>query len=154
MRLFLSAPLTQYVAQGAPGSTPFRSEWDATLDALEASGHEVFSAHRREAWGAKLDPPAAALAADLGGLQWSEMVIAYVGSPPSPGVQLELGYALALRRRLLVFIDNRQREPYLVRGLPAVGESELVEIAGPSEIKLALMLRGLISAAEPDPRDS
>lgn len=149
MRLFLSAPLTQFVVDHREGrdtsSSDFKVEWESITDALEESGHEIFSAHRREAWGTKLDPPDAALVADLGGLRWSEAVIAYVGDPPSPGVQLELGYALALERRLIIFIDVGQEDPYLVRGLPAAGGSEVFEISSPKEIGTVLIQKGLIS---------
>jgi nucleoside 2-deoxyribosyltransferase len=147
MRIFLSAPLTQYVTGASTGPANFREEWDALADALEMSGHEVFSAHRREAWGEKLDPPEAALPADLGGLKWCELVVAYVGDPPSPGVQLELGYALALGRELLVFMDRGQREPYLVRGLAAAGAAQLVEIDDTREIRRVLAKRGLTDPA-------
>jgi nucleoside 2-deoxyribosyltransferase len=149
MRLFLSAPLTQFVVDLQEGrdtsGSDFRVEWESITAALEKSGHEIFSAHRREEWGTKLDPPDAALVADLGGLRWSEIVIAYVGDPPSPGVQLELGYALALERRLIIFIDVGQAEPYLIRGMPAAGRSEVFEISSPKEIGTVLTQKGLIS---------
>ncbi len=145
----MSAPLTQLVASGSPRSAQFKGYWERLMDTLDASGHEVFSAHRREAWGTRLDPPESALAADLGGLRWCEIVIAYVGNPFSPGVQLELGYSLALGRRLIVFIDEGQAEPYLMRGLPAVADAELVEIADIREIGAALVSKR-IASAEPE----
>ncbi len=145
MKLFLSAPLTQYLAM--PGRTTlddFRTEWTRLTEVLEAAGHDVFSAHRRESWGADLDLPGPALSADLAGLDESDLVIAYVGSPPSPGVQLELGYAVARQKSLVVFVDRGQAAPYLVRGLPTVTEAEIVDIETLADIRLTLAERGLL----------
>lgn len=143
MRIFMSAPLTQLVRGSESEANQFRAQWTSVMDALDAGGHEIFSAHQRESWGERIDPPAAALAADVGGLRWCELVIAYIGRPASPGVQLELGVALALSRRMLLFIHPGQDEPYLVRGIPEVADAELVEIADLSEVGDALRQRGL-----------
>jgi nucleoside 2-deoxyribosyltransferase len=149
VRLFLSAPLTQYVtASDSSRLESFRIQWSRLIDSLESSGHEVLSAHRRESWGAKLDPPSIALAADLEGLRACELVIAYSGNPPSPGVQLELGYAVAIERPLLVFTEKGQQEPYLLRGLSAVSDAEVIDIDTISEVEAVLAKKGLIDSLE------
>ncbi len=153
-KIFLSGPLTQYVQAKDPSEMDgFRAQWSRISEALERNGHEVFSAHKREAWGADLDTPESALKADIAGLLTSELVIAYIGDPPSPGVQMELGYAIAGHKRLLVFIDYGQTEPYLVRGLSSIPNSEVVDIDGLSDIKSVLTRKGLIDLPEPSPRD-
>ena len=147
MNIFLAAPMTQYSrASEATRFASFRSHWSGILDALEANGHNVFSAHRREAWGAELDSPADALAVDLAELRESNLVIAYVGNPPSPGVQLELGYAVARQIPMMVFVDAGQPDPYLVRGMPAISDAQLFEIASLSEIQPVLAHAGLIGS--------
>jgi nucleoside 2-deoxyribosyltransferase len=149
MNIFLSAPLTQYtVAPETSGLEAFQTHWSRIMEALERNGHKVFSAHRREAWGTELDSPADALAADLAGLRASDLVIAYVGSPASPGVQLELGYSLARKIPAVVFADAGQPGPYLLRGLPAVSDSHLHEISSLGEIQPVLVREGLIAAGE------
>jgi hypothetical protein len=143
--VFLSAPLTQYVDEDDRSTMDdFRAHWGRIADALERNGHDVFSAHRREAWGDDLDSPDSALKADLEGLQASELVVAYIGDPPSPGVQLEIGYAMAHHKKILVFIDQGQGEPYLVRGLPSLSNFELFDIDDLSDIKTILYHKGLI----------
>lgn len=142
-RVFLSAPLTQYVvASDASSMEGFRNEWTGIADDLERCGHQVFSAHKREAWGAALDKPASALKADVAGLIDTDVVIAYVGRPPSPGVQLEIGYALAAHKELLVFIERDQPEPYLVRGLIEMGRASVVEIENIGNIRPTLVRMG------------
>jgi hypothetical protein len=149
IKVFLSAPLTQYVLDENPSSLDnFRGHWGRIAKALERNGHDVFSAHQREAWGADLDSPESALKADVAGLLASELIIAYVGNPASPGVQMELGYAIATHKQVLVFIDYDQTEPYLVRGLEAWPHAEVIEIADLSGINPVLVRKGFIDAPE------
>jgi hypothetical protein len=87
------------------------------------------------------------LAADLEGLRTSDLVVAYVGSPPSHGVQLELGCSLALDKALLVFVDRGQDEPFLLAGITAVVDAEIIYIDRLSDILLRLAERGLVERA-------
>jgi nucleoside 2-deoxyribosyltransferase len=144
MKIFLAAPLTRHLGQD-PQTRDFRFQWTRVIDALEAAEHDVFSAHRRERWGAGLYSPEDALVADLKGLRESDLVVAYVGSPPSSGVQLEIGYSLAFKKPLLVFVDRGQEEPYLLRGIVVATEAEIVEIDRLCEIPICLAERKLVA---------
>jgi Nucleoside 2-deoxyribosyltransferase len=144
LNVFLSAPLTQFVNGDHGRMEKFRTQWTHVVYALERYGHNVFSAHEREAWGADLDDPESALTADLEGLQKCDLVVAYVGEPPSPGVQMELGYAIARHKRILTFIKRGQTEPYLVHGLTVLASVEVVEIDHLGEISAELARKGLI----------
>ncbi|HET6570958.1 MAG TPA: nucleoside 2-deoxyribosyltransferase [Solirubrobacterales bacterium] len=147
LSVFLSAPLTQYVhAEDDEEMDSFRCYWSEIIEALGRGGHDVFSAHQREAWGADIDSPESALRADIEALHKSDLVIAYIGDPPSPGVQMEIGYAMAHRKRVLIFIDQGQEEPYLVRGLPEFRSYEVVDIETKDDIKATLSHKGLIDA--------
>jgi len=118
MRIFLAAPLTQLLTRdGSQIDADFMTWWSSIIDVLEESGHEVISSHVREDWGRRLDPPPVALSADLQGIRTADLVIAYVGVPPSPGVQLEIGYAVGVRKPLIVFADAHEARPYLLEGL-------------------------------------
>jgi Nucleoside 2-deoxyribosyltransferase len=145
LKIFLSAPMTQYLISDASSEFDlFRNHWSLIASALEHSGHEVFSAHKREAWGDDLATPEAALKADVSDLLASELIIAYIGNPPSPGVQMELGYAIATHKRILVFTENQPNEPYLVRGLTGLPHAEVLDIAELGSIKPLLARKGLI----------
>ncbi len=144
-RVFLSAPLTQYLGVDAASMLDgFRRVWAGVADELERCGHDVFSAHKREAWGAAIDSAAVALKADVEGLIDTDVVIAYVGCPPSPGVQLEIGYALAAQKDLVVFIDRDQSVPYLVRGLSDMRRATVVEIENMDGIMSTLVRMGYV----------
>jgi hypothetical protein len=114
--IFLSAPFTQLLTNsGLP--IEVRERLDAVIDHLEAKGWSVDNAHRRERWGASLDSPYTAVTADLKGIEDAGVLIAILGSPPSPGVQLEIGFALANNKKLILVADTEDPMPYLIRGV-------------------------------------
>lgn len=157
MRLFLSAPFTQLLREDRKSDlAAFSASWNSIVERLQAAGHVVYSAHRREAWGAKLDTPEDALMTDLKWLREADLLLAYVGEPPSPGVQLELGYALAIGLRCIIFVEHGRPEPYLLRGIPAVADAEIVEIHDVDEMGAMLMHRDLpeAKAGQPPPSPS
>src|ERR1051326_6691041 len=83
--IFLSAPFTQLMTEkGLP--TGIREHLNFVIDHLEADGWSVDNAHKRERWGASLDSPFTAVASDLKGIENAQILIAILGSPPSPGV--------------------------------------------------------------------
>jgi hypothetical protein len=114
--IFLSAPFTQLMAEnGLP--TEIQERLDFVIDHLEGEDWSVDNAHKRERWGTRLDSPFTAVAADLRGIENAQILIAILGSPPSPGVQLEIGFALARKKRLVIVADLDDPMPYLIRGV-------------------------------------
>lgn len=114
--IFLSAPFTQLLTdRGLPPQ--MRQRLGALIDHLEAQGWSVGNAHKREGWGHNLDSPYSALTADLEGIDAAGIMVAILGSPPSPGVQLEIGFAIARHKKLILIADQAERMPYLIRGL-------------------------------------
>lgn len=114
--IFLSAPFSQLLTKdGLPAE--FRERLDAVIDHLEAEGWSVDNAHKRERWGTSLDSPYTAMIADLEGIDDAGTVVAILGSPPSPGVQLEIGFALARNKKLVLIADIDDPMPYLIRGV-------------------------------------
>ena len=123
MRLFLAAPFTGKI-NCAKGEIEigYRTWLASIADRLRQAGHEVVCAHEREAWGADLDAPEDAVSLDFQEIDASDAVVAYVGEPPSPGVQLELGYASARRKPIVLFYRRDSYPPYLTQGISAVTE--------------------------------
>jgi nucleoside 2-deoxyribosyltransferase len=114
--IFLSAPFSQLLTKdGLPAET--RERLVAVIDHLEAEGWSVDNAHKRERWGTSLDSPYRAMTADLKGIDDAGIVVAILGSPPSPGVQLEIGFALARKKKLVLIADTDDPMPYLIRGV-------------------------------------
>jgi nucleoside 2-deoxyribosyltransferase len=118
-RLFLAAPFTQLLQTSGQTATMgnYRRVLEGLIDLFDANNIEVFNAHKREEWGAKLEQPAKALSYDLDEISRSDLIVAIIGAPPSPGVQLEIGYAIALKKPIILLIKNNEFVPYLARGL-------------------------------------
>lgn len=126
-RLFFAAPFTQMLDEVTNRIAPDYREWlSDILRFLENLGFKVISSHRREKWGEGLLTPAAALDADIHAIEGCDLLVAYLGDPPSPGVQLELGVALACRKRLILLTESGLNLPYLLNGIPDVGRGQII----------------------------
>ncbi|MBZ0139952.1 MAG: nucleoside 2-deoxyribosyltransferase [Pseudorhodoplanes sp.] len=121
--VFLAAPLTQLLnsKNGDQSIGSFSSVLAEIIDVFESRSLTVFNAHRRESWGRSLEAPDVALKKDLDEILRSDVVVAIIGSPPSPGVQLEIGYSLALNKPILLLVKNGEFVPYLNRRMGLAG---------------------------------
>ncbi|MGE5282390.1 MAG: nucleoside 2-deoxyribosyltransferase [Chloroflexota bacterium] len=128
--IFLAAPFTQTIdSTSKQVDNDYRQWLERVIRELERAGYEVISAHVREDWGNRLDSPATALKQDLNDLYRADAVVAHVGSPPSPGVQFELGVAASLEIPVvLVFDRTAAQRPYLNPALPAVIPTDILEV--------------------------
>lgn len=119
--LFLAAPFTGALKQDN-GSEVFdgrlKEELTQTINYFENRHFEgkrytVRSAHRREAFGNDKMSPTEALAKDLEWLESSGIIIAVLSGDTSPGVQMELGAALALGKPIIQVVADGVIPPYL-----------------------------------------
>ncbi|WP_157596982.1 TIR domain-containing protein [Streptacidiphilus rugosus] len=107
MRVFLAAPSLRLTGP-ADGvfSLALRGRLTALRDALLDSGVSVFSAQHDDVWttrgvGIGLRVPSAFRA-----MHAADLAVAYVGSPLSAGVGMELGWATALRKPVVLLVDK------------------------------------------------
>jgi hypothetical protein len=119
--LFLAAPFTGALKQDN-GSPIFdgrlKEDLIKTINYFEdrdfeGKRYKVRSAHRREAFGNDKMSPTEALAKDLEWLESSGIVIAVLSGDTSPGVQMELGAALALGKPIIQVVADGVIPPYL-----------------------------------------
>ena len=134
-RVFLAAPFTDY-RTGKNGELlqSLRRQLQSLLNRLRAEGYEVFSAHEREKWGLEIDPQAVALEEDWYELRKSDILIAILGNPISPGVQMEIGIALQREMKIIVFAERHQKLPYLIEGLRDRGWCHFVQYSPDSDL--------------------
>jgi nucleoside 2-deoxyribosyltransferase len=140
-RVFLAAPFTQVLAPDGSGIGDFQTTLESLIELFDRNHIEVFNAHQREGWGKALQPPAKALGYDLDEIARSDVLVMIVGTPPSPGVQLELGYAIALKKPVLLLLKKNEFVPYLLRGLNEVVTAEQIVYQQESEIVDKLRVR-------------
>ena len=134
MKVFLAAPFTQLIDPKTGDIGVYRPTLEAILDMLEASNVQVFNAHRRERWGGRLDEPNVALKLDLEDIEQCDLLIAIIGSPPSPGVQLEIGFAIAKEKRILLLCNRYEFIPYLNRGIAALPNCALLKYESDADL--------------------
>jgi hypothetical protein len=152
--VFVAAPFTGMVGpDNVIGDGPFKSELMTIIDFLRQNRYRVISAHLREHWGQNLYPPAQALEADITGISESDVVLALTGDVPSPGVQLEVGAALAMSKPIVeIYLPEAARKSYLNSAFrdeefSRKRETRTIEFREPRQLcdELESILRQLIS---------
>lgn len=123
--VFLAAPYTQWMDARTGMLDAGRRAYLIELhDALLDDGMAVFSAHRNEGWGSSWLPPEICTPADHLAVRRADVVCAVLGTPPSPGVLVELGWASALGKPLVVLAEGDP--PQLVLGLHQITDVTLI----------------------------
>jgi nucleoside 2-deoxyribosyltransferase len=112
--VFLAAPFTaERDAEGVVNKA-LRDDLNKIMDYFRKKRYVVRSAHEREDFGKNLYSPARALRGDLDWLDGCGVVVAIMkGNSPSPGVQMELGAALALGKPIVQIVFPDANVPYL-----------------------------------------
>ena len=124
-KIFLAAPFTQYLKEGV-FDPEVKTGLESIYNNLLEDGYQVFSAHTKEDWGKDLDAPPTALPRDLNELSDCDLLVAFIGSPASPGVQMEIGAAIILRKPIIYLVERGKEAPYLLNGLSVVTKSQLI----------------------------
>lgn len=136
-RAFLAGPFTALIdpATGLMPEGPI-AELRRLEACVEAAGFDVFNAHRRESWGAELMTPDVCTRLDFEEIERADIVVALPGDPPSPGTHIELGWASALGRPIVLLLRPESTYGFLVIGLHTVGDVTTV-VYDSSEAALA-----------------
>jgi len=120
-RVFLAAPYSQLM-DWAEGRV--LEHWRTRIEGLRRelidAGAEVFNAHHNESWGIGWLPPEVCTPTDFRAMGAADVVCAVLGSPPSGGVTVELGWASALAKPVVVILSPGGSHTPLVSGLGAV----------------------------------
>lgn len=123
-KIFLAAPFKSLVDEKTNKmENNSKNQIVAFIAYLENKGFSVHNAHKREAWGENFMPPAQCTQIDYEEIEKCDILIAFPGNPPSPGTHIELGWASALKKRIIILIkDDFENYAYLVRGLHKVAD--------------------------------
>jgi hypothetical protein len=121
VRAFLAAPSVRLTGP-ADGVLPLRMrERIAALRvALLDSGVMVYSAHQDQEWVSRDQPPGPRLPSPFRAMQSADIVFAYIGSPLSAAVGIELGWATALRKPIVLIVDRVQEYNRLIEEMESV----------------------------------
>ncbi len=107
LRVFLAAPSLRLTGP-ADGvfSLALRGRVSLFREALLAAGVTVYSQHHDDCWTTRGFGTGSRVPSPFRGMQSADLVVAYVGTPLSAGVGLELGWATALRKPVVLLVEQ------------------------------------------------
>jgi nucleoside 2-deoxyribosyltransferase len=124
LTVFVCGPFTEAM-NGKGLDQGLRRFLELVHETLQGGGFEVTSAHRYERWGQDDPPPALIAKRDLEWMRECATSVMVLGTPSQPtwrtdGTFVELGWATALKRPIVVVGNLDAYRSPLVRGLPSV----------------------------------
>ena len=126
---FLAGPFKAIVdPETGVMSTFDRDRYEALIGHLETRGYTVHNAHRRESWGANFLSPEECTRLDYEQIRDCDLFVAFPGRPASPGTHIEIGWATAFGKPLILLLEEGHTYAYLVQGLHTVGDVRYVSI--------------------------
>ncbi|MFB9775068.1 nucleoside 2-deoxyribosyltransferase [Brevibacterium otitidis] len=103
-------------------------KYASIIDYFETRGWDVHCAHRREDWGRDFMEPSECTRIDYTEIAACDVFIAFPGSPASPGTHIEIGWASAWKKPIILLLEKDQEYAFLIRGLSAVADVEMITI--------------------------
>jgi len=150
-KMFLAGPFKALV----DGETQEMSQKDVSfftsiIEFFEARGWDVHCAHRREKWGREFMTPAECTTIDHREISACDVLLASPGSPASPGTHIELGWASALRKPIVLLMEQGKEYAFLVKGLEELTEVQYVSFgaSGPINEEIEQAIRALVPATQ------
>jgi hypothetical protein len=111
-----------------------RTRLESVIARLESDGYEVHNAHRREGWGAAFLTPEECTRLDFEEISASDVFVAFPGAPASPGTHVEIGWASALGKPVVLLLEDGAEYAFLVRGLHTVADVVALPVGPDSDV--------------------
>jgi nucleoside 2-deoxyribosyltransferase len=134
MRIFIAYPFTGKLKENGMLPEEYIRELITLKNELQKLGHVVILAHERERWGKAILPPEKCTKLDFEEIKKADIIIAYPGNPPSGGVHIELGWASALQKKIIVIQKENENYSPLVKGLGSI--TKVITLRFKSKFKL------------------
>ncbi len=123
MKIFLAWPFEMYITpEDGLVHKDVRSTLSEIKKLLVGLGHEVHNAHEREGWGKSLMAPEECTKIDFDEISASDVLLVNPGNPPSGGAHIEMGWASALGKPVVMMLEEGNSYSSLVRGLHTVAD--------------------------------
>lgn len=127
MRVFLAFPFSSIVNTETGRIDEKEFNYLSTIrNDIIANNYEVFLAHYREEWGKKLMTPDVCTPLDFAEMEKTDLVLAFPGEPASGGVHIEIGWASAMKKKVVLFLKKGFDYSPLILGLGKVTDSKIV----------------------------
>lgn len=118
--VFLAAPFKQLLTQDKVIDSQNMNLIKQVIQLLVDADYAVDNAHQRESWGQHMMTPDECTAADFDAIKKCQMLMAFPGSPASPGTHIEIGWASAFDKPIVLLLQENTTYAYLVSGLRTV----------------------------------
>ncbi len=113
MHIFINASYSAHVDFGTGLVYPGYKKWlESILCTIESAGHTVFCALRADNYTINNADPAEAFSLDIAQIKKSDAMIALLNDKTSAGVQTEIGYGVALEKRVFLAYEARHKLEY------------------------------------------
>ena len=114
MHLFVAASYSSKVNYETGDVFPDYQEWlESVLSELESYGHSAYCSLREDHYRINDSDPAGAFKVDTAAIAQCEVFLALLDDHVSAGVQTEIGYALALRKKVVLAHARHDKLPYI-----------------------------------------
>jgi nucleoside 2-deoxyribosyltransferase len=146
-KLFLAGPFKALVSNESSGmSESDISIFMSIIEFFEGRGWEVHCAHRREQWGREFMTPAECTVIDYNEIASSDVLVAFPGVPASPGTHVELGWASAMKKPIVLLMEADGEYAFLVRGLEEITAIKHVKFTGngPENLEILSAINDLV----------
>lgn len=119
--VFVGGPFKAYVDPVSGTLAPaFRLRYERLIAYFEKGGATVLNAHREEGWGTAMVSAGECTERDLRWMRQCDLFVAFPGAPCSPGTHVEIGWASALGRPMVLVLEPSADYAALVTGLYGV----------------------------------
>lgn len=128
MKVFLALPFSQF-CNNETDEVEENNKWffKCLVTKIKELNLDYFLAHEREDWGAKYKSAEESTLIDFNAIKSSDIVVAVPGCPLSGGVHIELGWASASNKKILIFLKKGFDYSPMVEGLSNITDVKYFE---------------------------
>lgn len=125
--VFVSAPFSSKLQENKIDRS-FKETLDKLISFIEKNSRvsSVYSAHRIEEWGNLLRQSTEYVPRDYEALLKCDVVIAYLDGSPSMGMPIELGWAVVLKKSIIILSNERTEPAAFVEGFPKISNTVFI----------------------------
>lgn len=124
--VLIGGPLTSLVDAEGRMDAAHRRRYETLIEFFSSRGWGVLSAHREEGWGSAIVSPEECTSRDYEWMLQCDLFVAFPGAPASPGTHVEIGWASAMKRPMILLLEEGHTHAFLVTGIGTVATARFL----------------------------
>lgn len=117
MKVFFAIPYSQLCNEKYEVKKEYRIFLEKLVNETKRLGCDYFLAHERENWGKEYSSAEESTQIDFNTIKNSDLVCVIPGVPNSGGVHVEIGWASANKRKMIIFLKKDYHYSPMVTGI-------------------------------------